>query len=433
MLIFKKQPASKTTLTMNKQELQIKKELPRPLIINGFLTIFFILLLLPFIAWLLEYKDMISAPLTITTKTPPIDVLAQTPGELKLLVKNNSQVCPNTNLALIKNTASLEAVRQLKALISLETNQLEIAKKICLLKNQKLGPIKPSFIELEKVMKDLEIFLETDQHATFMRTIEEQIELHKKRRSLLQQKGALLKQDEAFAQKFLEIDKSLLENKVIASRTYDQSYQEKLKKEIADLDNETLLNNLDIKIKALRREKIEIRSNFLAENFTRSNKVREALQLLKKKISDWEHKYLIKSKIEGICLFKDNLSDHIYVEAEEKLFSIGPLVEHSRFGLVKLPMNGAGKVKTGQEVFVKLSNFPYLEFGVIKGLISAISYLPFDKQYNVQVQFPNGFVSTYGDTIPGAPLMHGIAEIVVEKKSLYDRVNNQIKHVRYNR
>jgi len=76
----------------NKSNLQIKKELPRGLLIASFLAIFFVLALLPFIAWLLEYKDAISAPLTITTKVTPVDIYAKSAGELVLRIDKKNYI-----------------------------------------------------------------------------------------------------------------------------------------------------------------------------------------------------------------------------------------------------------------------------------------------------------------------------------------------------
>jgi HlyD family secretion protein len=96
-------------------------------------------------------------------------------------------------------------------------------------------------------------------------------------------------------------------------------------------------------------------------------------------------------------------------------------------------MTGAGKVQVGQEVYVKLNNYPFMEFGVLKGVIKEISQIPFDNQYNVEVNFPDGFVSTYGISLELSPLMHGIAEVIIERKSLYNRIADQMKSMRYNR
>ena len=74
-----------------------------------------------------------------------------------------------------------------------------------------------------------------------------------------------------------------------------------------------------------------------------------------------------------------------------------------------------------------------MEFGVLKGKIKDISALPFDAHYNVQVNFPPELITTYGDTLQPQPLMHGVGEIIVERKSLYNRISEQVKSARLNR
>ena len=82
---------------------------------------------------------------------------------------------------------------------------------------------------------------------------------------------------------------------------------------------------------------------------------------------------------------------------------------------------------------MKLNNYPFMEFGVLKGKIKDISALPFDNHYNVQVNFPPDLITTYGDTLQPQPLMHGVGEVIVERKSLYGRISEQVKSARLNR
>lgn len=43
---------------------------------------------------------------------------------------------------------------------------------------------------------------------------------------------------------------------------------------------------------------------------------------------------------------------------------------------MKVSSSGFGKVQRGQEVNVKLNGFPYMEFGILKGLVKSISQVP---------------------------------------------------------
>lgn len=236
-----------------------------------------------------------------------------------------------------------------------------------------------------------------------------------------------------YTEKIAEVDQGLFKEDVIAARELDRSNQAKISKEIDVLENETRINSLAIEIETLKQESIGIKSKFDATKLQLENAIKDQLQLLNNGIATWELTYLLKASIDGTCIYKEYLNDYRFVEKEEKVFSLIAQEENQYFALLKLPMQGAGKVQLNQEVYVKLNNYPFMEFGVIKGFITDIAAIPFEANYNVQVNFPNGFISTYGDTLATTPLMLGIGEIIVEKKSLYNRIADQIKSVRLNR
>ena len=174
----------------NKSNLQIKKELPRGLLIASFLAIFFVLALLPFIAWLLEYKDAISAPLTITTKVTPVDIYAKSAGELVLRIDNNALVEKGETLAYIKNTAEYEEVELLKEKLY-QTNKadLAIAKELCSTSHLKVGEIKPALIALIKAVENHQTFIKTDQHTALINSRLEQIKHYEARQVILKEKA----------------------------------------------------------------------------------------------------------------------------------------------------------------------------------------------------------------------------------------------------
>ena len=55
-----------------------------------------------------------------------------------------------------------------------------------------------------------------------------------------------------------------------------------------------------------------------------------------------------------------------------EVFSILP-TDNPILGQVYLPSQGAGKVEAGQEVIIKLDNYPYIEYGSINGKVKTIS------------------------------------------------------------
>ena len=89
--------------------------------------------------------------------------------------------------------------------------------------------------------------------------------------------------------------------------------------------------------------------------------------------------------------------NNVVVQTGCELFSILPS-QNEIIGEALINSYGAGKVKIGQEVNVKLNDYPYDEFGVLKGTVKAISSLTNRAQvqnrvvetYLVQIHFPNG-------------------------------------------
>jgi hypothetical protein len=98
---------------------------------------------------------------------------------------------------------------------------------------------------------------------------------------------------------------------------------------------------------------------------------------------------------------------------------------------IELPPRGAGKVKEGHFVNVKFDNYPHMEFGMIKVQIAHISLVPINKEnqknYVLEVVFPDSLVTNYGKTLEFSQEMTGSAEIITEDLRLLDRFLNPIR------
>ena len=85
-------------------------------------------------------------------------------------------------------------------------------------------------------------------------------------------------------------------------------------------------------------------------------------------------------------------------------------------GRLKVPSEGFGKVRPGQRVIVRLNGFPYMEYGVLQGVVRTISSVPeqFSNSltYTVTVSFPDGMKTTYHRELPFVQNMDGEARIV---------------------
>ena len=82
---------------------------------------------------------------------------------------------------------------------------------------------------------------------------------------------------------------------------------------------------------------------------------------------------------------------------------------------------------------VKFDNFPYMEYGMIKVQIAHISLVPINKEkeknYILEVIFPDSLVTNYGKTLAFSQEMTGSAEIITEDLRLLDKFLNPIRAV----
>ena len=93
------------------------------------------------------------------------------------------------------------------------------------------------------------------------------------------------------------------------------------------------------------------------------------------------------------------------------------------------PSQDQGRVKPGQDVNIKFANFPYMEYGIVKGKIRNISLVASDNAYSVLVGLPGGLKTTYGNEVSFAQDMQGKAEIITDDARLLERIVNPVKSV----
>ena len=131
----------------------------------------------------------------------------------------------------------------------------------------------------------------------------------------------------------------------------------------------------------------------------------------------------------------DFLSEGMFVESGKILFSLIP-GEQSLYGQLYLPAYGAGKVKKGNRVKIKLQDYPYEEYGSIEGIVASISIVASEfqsnpqvgKVYLIKVDLPNGLKSNFGQELPFRHNMLGEANIIIQERRLIERLFDNLRY-----
>jgi multidrug resistance efflux pump len=154
--------------------------------------------------------------------------------------------------------------------------------------------------------------------------------------------------------------------------------------------------------------------------------LRSGLNKLRGEIDVWETEHVLRAPADGNVAFYDFWSDQQYVTAGRQVFLIVPETTQL-LGRIPVSAGGAGKIKPGQKVRIRLDDFPYREFGIVTGTVQSISMVARDGANLVLVDIPHPLVTSFKRQLQFKQEMTGQAQIVMEDIRLIGRVLYEIR------
>jgi HlyD family secretion protein len=115
-----------------------------------------------------------------------------------------------------------------------------------------------------------------------------------------------------------------------------------------------------------------------------------------------------------------------FIESSKPLFAVLPNSKQL-IAKAEMPVAGAGKVKVGQAVNIRLHNYTYEQFGMLLSTVQSISDIPEKEKYTVTIGLPNGMTSTYNKKLNFTPQLQGETEIITEDLRVLERVFYEIR------
>jgi HlyD family secretion protein len=150
---------------------------------------------------------------------------------------------------------------------------------------------------------------------------------------------------------------------------------------------------------------------------------------LRAQLRIWENTYLLVSPVAGTVTLTRFWSENQTVGKDEPVMSVIPTETGDYVGRISLKMNRSGKVKPGQDVHIKLSGYPYLEFGMVRGVVKSKSLVPSADSYIIEISLPQGLTTLYGKNLDFTQNMQGTAEIITEDLRLLEKILNPVRHL----
>lgn len=380
---------------------------------------------------IIKYPDTVTGQISITGEIAPVRLISSASGRLHLLIDNNTEVKEGTCIGYIESGTVYKDILRLDSLCKMMPEKgtkidipdyLELGALSVYYNDFILSYIKYDQLRETKVYDNMRRMLRNQQlsNKQVSRNLNKEIDLnnavlinlHRQyvADSVLHKSGAL--SDEELSQQY----NSLLSHK-----------QSDIELRITELVKQSEIKSIDIEL-----AKVDVT---VMEELTSSfNTMLAKYNILMNQIRQWKEMYLFISPIDGLLQYQGFWRNNTFISASSEVFSISP-VKNRMIGELLIPAGGAGKVKVGQDVNVKLADYPYNEYGYVRGKVEILSTLTHNiessegtvKAYLATVSFPQGLKSNYGKRLQLNFESVGIGEIITEKRRLIQRLFDNLK------
>lgn len=398
----------------------------------------FTILLFAF-GWFIKYPDVVTGLIKINSNIAPVKLPAHISGKINILnFKPQDIVKEGDYIAVIQNSARTEDVQLIASMLQkFDPNNMDLLGQAAGLFPEKvsLGELNMKYYSFLSALKNVTDYYKDNiyeqQRISIQNGLKWKSDILRETENALKISHANLEIAEKWLNKYSSMDKDIVityEYEIDKSKVeYLAAKQNKqnLIKEIATLqmqiaENKNRLSQLEVEKKEKERQ---IHLELLASYHDLNDQIKK-----------WEQTYVLKSSFDGRVEFLKFWVDGQFVHEGEDVFGIVPK-ENTILGQVLLPAAGAGKVKIGSNVSIKLDDYPYTEFGSIKGVVKSISLITNEYKtsqtnintYLVTVDMPNGLVTNYGDKLEFKYEIGGQADIIVKDRRLIERLFDNIK------
>jgi hypothetical protein len=402
---------------------------PRRLIAWGTTILFFIFMLFIMASIFIRYPDVIPAPIEITTRIPPATLNSKVTGKIDTLLAGDKQsIEKNGVIAVLESAADWLRVLEVESSISGDI-LLSSLSPSSFPGSLMLGELQSSYTRFTSAYSRWYSSTQNDhmlQRIESLRSESKSIDSYIER---LKVKEGLLIRDVALDNDRFRRDSLMHKEGVIADSDFERSLQAHINRKM-ELQNVSL----EIMAKLIERERkeqeIQELSLFRRDEFQELESVAiGTLNDLRADIEMWKNRYLLMAPFSGTVSYTRFWTSNQYVNEGDAVVTVVPDNQGEYIGRVVMGPFKSGKVKQGMPVNIKLDGFPYLEYGMLRGVVRSISMVPDEREYIVEVELPQGLVTNYGEKLEFPHNMSGRAEIRSDDFNLITRLVAPLRHL----
>jgi multidrug resistance efflux pump len=411
----------------------ILKKMPHWTIRWGTTIIVAAVILLLVFSYLYRYPDLIRAEVVISAANPPAVIKARSTGKITgLFVHNGDKVAALQKLAVIENSARMEDIELVRKYVMSINGFIENpdhAKTIEPTGTLMLGSVQPTFSEFSKLLSDYQNFIQQHFYTERISALEGQISMQQQLLERLNAQKVIEEQRLQLASKSFQRDSSLYAKKTISDDAFEQAKSMWLneEKELETIKTQWVSTQSDIFKLQQEKANLKLEQDNQLKDFKTS--LSRSYELLSSSIDGWYTNFVLTSPIEGVTSFNKIWALNQNITEGETLLTVVPENPSGIIGKASIPVEGAGKVKPGQRVNIKLSNYPYMEYGMVIGTVLRKAPVPVNNYYSVEIELPAKLITNYGRTLEMQQELQGRCEIITADLRLIQRIIYPVKAV----
>jgi multidrug resistance efflux pump len=380
-------------------------------------------------ACLIRYPDTIPAPVVITTSNPPVTLVTKVTGNIKnLFVREKERVKAGQLLAVMETAASIDEVRSVKQIM----DTLRYPEKLInstLPDLFRLGELQEGYAAFIRNLADLRNFIDIDYYGHKIISLNSEINGIQSYIDQLRIKEKYFVENQKIESRRFHRDSLLFADKVIPESEFETSHQSLIK-----LNIELQQVRLELSGKIIEMaEKNQLLEDYIIKKVEERQRLQSVLNEsytgFEARIHLWETNYLLVAPVDGTISFTKYWTVNQTVMKDEPVMTIVPADQGDILGRVNLSMIRSGKVKIGQLVNIKFSGFPYLEYGMVRGIVRSKSLVPSGDAYIIEISLPSGLETLYGTKLEFNQNMQGTAEIITEDIRLIQKIFNPLRYM----
>lgn len=373
----------------------------------------------------LEYPQVVTGAVSITTINPPSDLIAKTTGRIDTLLCSDGQVISKGDVvAIIYNTAQYSDVCQVDSLIyTTDSLYRELSGEY------RMGDLQAVFSELRAYCSDFAHYLSVQDIPRRILLLETQIAKHNEYLRKQEWQRGYIEQDLMLEYRNFQRDSTLYSETIIAALDFERTTQALIQKKNSLASFDASMTSTELTILQMRQQLAELEMQFNNETSQFRRQIAESRSRLQAQIKQWRETYLLTSPICGRLTLTKYWNANQNVNLGDKIATVIPTDSVSVIGIMTVPSAGFGRVAVGQTVNIRLNGYPYQEYGVLKGVVSRLSSVP-DRVamsseekigYIAEVTFPGGMQSTYKEQLKLIQQMDGTGDIITRDQRLIER------------